>query len=139
MDSSAFAHETTLTVRFRDLDPMEQVHNSVVLQYVEEARIRYFRDVLGEELTEMNGAIARQEVDYQDLITLDSSVTVRYRVSEIGESSLTMQFEVRADDAVAARGDVVHVVLDETDSPTSVPTAWVDRIQSFEETPVTVR
>jgi|AntDeeMetagen134_2_1112570.scaffolds.fasta_scaffold08680_2 acyl-CoA thioester hydrolase len=138
MNGGAYTYTTSVTVRFRDLDPMGQVHNGVVLQYVEEARVRYFRDVLDADITEMNGAIVQQDVEYLTPIPYGTSVTVRYRVARVGETSLTMPFEVLADDAVAARGEVVHVVLDETDAPTDVPQEWAKRIEQFEEAPVDV-
>ena len=136
MDETPFTYATAVTVRFRDLDPMKQVHNGVVLQYVEEARVRYFRDVLEETITELSGAIAHQDIDYRAPITYGAAVTVRYRVSRVGGSSITMQFEVTADDEIAASGEVVHVVLDDEGSPTAVPTEWVERITQFEESPV---
>ncbi|MFB6121823.1 MAG: acyl-CoA thioesterase [Halobacteriaceae archaeon] len=134
MKDSPYTYGTAITVRFRDLDPMGQVHNGVVLQYVEEARVRYFRDVLDEDITAMNGAIVQQDVEYATPIDYGSSVSVRYRVASVGETSLTMAFEVIADDAVAAHGEVVHVALDEDDAPTAVPNAWRERIEQFEKT-----
>jgi acyl-CoA thioester hydrolase len=125
-------YETTVTVRFRDLDPMGQVHNGVVLQYVEEARIRYFRDVLDTEFSDVTGAVAGQDIDYRAPITYGASVSVRYWVTEVGTSSLTMAFEVHADDALAAEGEVVHVALDETGAPTSLPDSWAEKVQEFE-------
>jgi acyl-CoA thioester hydrolase len=136
MSETPFRYETDVTVRFRDLDLMNQVHNGVVLQYVEEARVRYFRDVFDGDIAEMNGAIARQEIDYAAPITIGSSVTVRYRVSQIGDSSITMPFEVVADGEVAASGEVVHVVLDEDNRPTTVPSSWILNIRDFEGAPV---
>lgn len=132
MTATDDAYETTVTVRFRDLDPMGQVHNGVVLQYVEEARVRYFRDVLDTDITDINGAIAGQDVDYRAPITYGASVTVRYRITDIGDSSLTMAFEVHADGTLAAEGEVTHVVLDETNTPAPVPEAWVEKISAFE-------
>jgi acyl-CoA thioester hydrolase len=127
-------YETTVTVRFRDLDPMGQVHNGVVLQYVEEARVRYFRDVLDTAITDTNGAIAGQDIDYRAPITYGASVAVRYWVTDIGESSLTMAFEAEADGDLAAEGGVVHVVLDDADTPAPVPEPWVEKIRAFEGT-----
>ena len=136
-----YNYETSVQVRFRDLDVMGQVHNAVLLTYVEEARVRYFRDVLDVALEETNGAVAHQAIDYHAPIDLESEVTVQYRVADIGASSLTMAFEVRCtdelggsggDDQLAASGEVVHVVLDEHGDPRSVPEAWAERIREFE-------
>jgi acyl-CoA thioester hydrolase len=111
---------------------MGQVHNAVFLTYAEEGRVRYFRDVLGVALPETNGAIVHQEIDYHTPVTLDSAVTVRYRVAHVGDTSLTMRFEVVVDDETAAAGEVVQVLLDEDDTPRSIPSAWRDKIRAFE-------
>lgn len=132
MDDPEYAYETSVTVRFRDLDQTGLVHNSVLLIYVEEARVRYFRDVIGTDITETNGAVARQEIDYEHTVALDSALTVRYRTTRIGDSSITMEFEVIADDTLAARGEVVHIVLDDTGEVQSVPDEWRKNIRSFE-------
>lgn len=43
-----------------------------------------------------------------------------------------MGFEVIADDTLAARGEVVHIVLDDTGEVQSVPDEWRENIRSFE-------
>ncbi|MFC4248383.1 acyl-CoA thioesterase [Natribaculum luteum] len=128
-----FTYETEIAVRFRDLDPMNQVHNATILVYVEEARRRYFRHVLGVRLEETEGALVHQEIDYAAPITLEDSVTVAYRFTRIGDSSLTSDFEVRTDDEIAAEGEVVHVMLDEAGTPRAVPDAWRERIVASED------
>ncbi|WP_267162077.1 acyl-CoA thioesterase [Halovenus salina] len=128
-------YEMDIDVRFRDLDTMGQVHNAVVLIYVEEARVGYFRDVLGVELTETDGAIVKQTIEYSAPIERDSSVTIEYWTAEIGTSTLTMGFEVRTGGEPAATGEVVHVVLD-GDTPHPVPDGWRERIRAFEDEPV---
>lgn len=138
MDDSAYSYETPITVRFRDIDMTGFVHNSVLLIYVEEARIRYFRDVIGVDITETNGAVARQEIDYERMITLDSTLTVRYRTTRIGDSSITTTFEVDSDGALAASGKVVHVVLDDSGETRPVPEKWRENIQSFEPASVDI-
>lgn len=128
-----YTYETEMSVRFRDLDPMEQVHNAVFLTYAEEGRVRYFRDVLDVALEETDGAIVHQEIDYHAPVTTESSATVRYRVAHIGETSIRTRFEVRADGERAASGEVVHVLLDGDGESRPVPSAWRDRIVKFEK------
>ncbi|MHC3437215.1 acyl-CoA thioesterase [Natrialbaceae archaeon A-gly3] len=132
-----FTYEVDVDVRFRDLDPMNQVHNATTLVYVEEARRRYFQDVLEERLEETNGALVHQEIDYTAPITLEAeTVTTAYRFSQIGDSSLTSVFEVRTGDEVAAEGEVVHVLLDKEGTPRAVPDEWREKITAFEDAPV---
>jgi acyl-CoA thioester hydrolase len=128
-----FTYTTTVPVRFRDLDVAGWAHNSVPLLYVEEARIDYFRDVLDQNILDMEGAIVHQSIDYEVPIRLDGAVTVHYRVSTVGETSLTMAFLIETPDGDrAASGEVVHAVLDDGD-PSPVPETWRERILAFED------
>lgn len=133
---TAFTYETDVPVRFRDIDIAGWVHNAIYLVYVEEARIGYFDDVLGMDIQESPGAIANQEIDYAVPLTLDDEVTVGYRVSKIGGSSLTMEFEVRSNGELAAEGTVTHILLDGEGTPRDVPEEYREKIRSFEEAPV---
>jgi acyl-CoA thioester hydrolase len=135
MAAPEYTYETTVPVRFRDLDVLGQVHNAVVLVYAEEARVRYFRDVLDVRIEETDGAIVHQSVDYAAQIDAGDELTVSYRVARIGTSSLEMAFAVETD-AVAATGEVVHVVLDEAGDPRPIPSSWREQILAFEAGPV---
>lgn len=130
---SEFVYELDVPTRYRDLDIMGWVHNSVLLVYVEEARMGYFHDVVDVPPDEMDGAIARQEIDYTKAVESFDAVTVRHRVTEIGNSSLTTQFEVESDGQIAASGDVTFIVLDENREPRTVPERWRRKIQEFEQ------
>lgn len=43
-----------------------------------------------------------------------------------------MAFEVHADGTLVVESEVVHIVLDETNTPAPVPGAWVERTSAFE-------
>jgi acyl-CoA thioesterase FadM len=86
----------------------------------------------------MNGAIVQQDIEYLTPIPYGVSVTVRYRVASVDETSLIRSFEALSDDAVAAHGEVLNVVLDEDGVPTDAPQEWSTRIEQFEEGPVDV-
>jgi len=81
--------------------------------------------VLGVDVIDSNGAIAHQEVNNRSPIKYGAAVTVRYRVTDLGDASLSMASKMAADDVLAAEGTVVHVVLDESDAPAAVPELWV--------------
>jgi acyl-CoA thioester hydrolase len=136
MTDTEYAYETDVPVRYRDLDTMGWTHNTVLLVYVEEARIGYFRDVLGADADETDGAIVRQEIEYRTPVEYGESVTVRFRVAAVGESSLTTRFEVTADGTVAVEGEVVYVFVDESRTPRAVPQEWKEEVLEFE--PATV-
>jgi YbgC/YbaW family acyl-CoA thioester hydrolase len=111
---------------------MGWTHNSVLLVYVEESRIEYFREVLDIKMEEINGAIVHQDIDYKNPVNYGNIVTVCHRISEIGQSSLTTKFRVKNSGETAAEGEVIYSLLDETNTPRRLPDEWKNKIQEFE-------
>jgi acyl-CoA thioester hydrolase len=107
-----YSYETDLSVRVRDIDFMGHVNNAVFATYLEEARKDYFSDVLDVPLSDIEAVLAHVEIDYRNRITIDDDVRVAVRVPEIGESSLPMGYEIRADGEVMATGETVQVAVD---------------------------
>ena len=107
-----FSYATELSVRVRDIDFMGHVNNAVYATYLEEARVDYFSDVLDVPLSDIDSVLAHVEVDYREPITVEDDLTVAVGVPEIGESSLPMEYEVRADGDVAATAETVLVTVD---------------------------
>jgi acyl-CoA thioester hydrolase len=90
-------------VRFRDLDPMGHAHHSLPLVYIEEARAAYWRDVVGRHgLGEIDYILAQATLRYQRRIEFPSNLRIGLRVSRLGGSSFTMEYEVRDE-----RGDLL--------------------------------
>lgn len=124
---------TTVPVRYRDLDTLNHVNNAVYGTYIEQARMDYFREVLGIALEGRELVIARVELDFRRPVVLDDgAVTVAVTVTEFGTSSFGMAFEVRVDDEVYAEGKSVQVVLGDDDRPRPVPDAWREQIEAYE-------
>ena len=113
-----FSYATDLNVRVRDIDFMGHVNNAVYATYLEEARTSYFEDVLDVPLTDIGSVLAHLEIEYRQPITIEDDVTVALRVSRIGESSLPMEYEIRAGDDVAATGETVQVTVDRSSGET---------------------
>ena len=107
-----FSYTTDLNVRVRDIDFMGHVNNAVYATYLEEARTSYFEDVLDVPLTDIDSVLAHLEIDYRRPITIEDDVSVALRVPRIGESSLPMEYEIRAGEEVAATGESVQVTVD---------------------------
>ena len=147
---SAFTFEQAIDVRFRDLDPMGHVNNAVYATYLEQTRAAYFDRVVGVPLPEAPTVLASLEIDYQAEITITDAVVVRSRVTDLGTSSIPIEYEVvtrpRADgsgnldgesagnsDELAATATTVQVTYD-TDEGDSIPIpeAWRDRIADYE-------
>lgn len=128
-----FAFETAVPVRYRDIDDMGHVNNAVYVTYLEEARLDYFREVLGERMHDVPSVVANHTLDYRRSVTLDDDVTVAVRVRDLGETSVTLAQEVRADGEVAVSAETTLVVLDpESHEPTAIPADVREAFAAFE-------
>jgi len=131
MSEYSFTHD--VAVRYRDLDTMGHVNNAVYASYFEQARVAYFDEVLDVPLRDIESVLASLDVDFRRPVEIDHDVTVAVRVAELGETSLTMEYEVRADGGVAATGETVQVAVDtETKSSKPIPESWREDVREFE-------
>ncbi|MFC6838155.1 acyl-CoA thioesterase [Halomarina ordinaria] len=122
---------TDIQVRFRDIDSMNHVNNAVYVSYLEQARSEFFREVLDERLDRVDTVIARQDVEYRHPIDLGEAVRVDLEVTRLGDSSLTMRYEVYAGDDLAATAESVQVAYDrEAGRSKPLPDAWRERIEN---------
>jgi acyl-CoA thioester hydrolase len=128
-----FEYETELQVRFRDLDAMGHVNNAVYATYLEQARVDYYDEILGVGLDDIDTVLVNLEIDYRHEVKLDDeTVTIAMGVRSIGESSVTVTYEVRAGDRVAATAETTQVYVDpEEGGSRPLPEAWVETMESL--------
>jgi acyl-CoA thioester hydrolase len=128
------AHETEveLRVRYRDIDSLGHVNNAVYVTYLEQARVEYIREVFDATPEDPGFVVANVGVDYERAIELGETVVVALGVTDIGQSSVTMDYEIRADGTLAATAETTIVALDETGDPTPIPETWRERITAHE-------
>lgn len=120
-----------IDVRFRDLDTMGHVNNAVIATYLEHARVAFYREVLGTDLSDVGTVIAHLEIDYRTPIGIDDEVSVTVDVPELGETSLPMTYEVLADGSVVATGETVQVAWDrDAGESVPLPQEWRDAIEA---------
>lgn len=120
-------------IRYRDLDTQNHVNNAVYGTYLEQARAAYTESILGEALDQCSVVLAHISIDYRTPVTLaDESVSVTVRVSDLGESSIPMEYEIRTGDGVAATAESVMVTIDENGGSRPIPEEWRDRITTYE-------
>jgi acyl-CoA thioester hydrolase len=112
MNDFSFEHE--IEVRFRDLDAMGHVNHAVFLSYMEQARVAYWQRVTGLDGIVRQFILARVECDYRAPVTLGERVIVRLRVSRLGRSSFTLEYELlnARTRAVVANASTVMVMYD---------------------------
>lgn len=113
---------------------MGHVNNAVYASYLEQARAEYFQSVLGTPLDEIPTVLVHLEIDYRRPIALGDTVTVAMCVTDLGESSLGMEYELCAEGDVAATAETVQVVIDfETERSVSIPDEWRESIDQHRE------
>jgi len=127
-----YEYTTELDVRFRDLDAMGHVNNTVYATYLEQARADYYADVIDVSLSAVDTVLASLSTAYQRPVTAKETVTVAFGVGDLGESSIPMEYEIRTEEGVAATAETVQIVFDrETGESRSIPQEWRDRITRY--------
>jgi acyl-CoA thioester hydrolase len=89
---SWFEHE--LEVRFRDCDSFGHVNNAVYLTYLEQARFAYWQRLSGQSGVLRTIILARMECDYRKPAVAGDRLIIRLRVTAIGNSSFTLEYEI---------------------------------------------
>ena len=119
-----------LPLRFRDVDVFGHVYHAEFLTLLDEARTRWFRDVLGLE-NPSDYVLARVEVDYVSSILLgDEAVGADFVVERVGRSSLTLGETMRVRSGrVVSRGRAVTVMRD-PESGTTRPLSEAERTRA---------
>jgi acyl-CoA thioester hydrolase len=92
---SDYKYRTPISIRFSDIDAVGHVNNAVYLTYFEEARIKYWRDIVEWDMSENGVIVGRTEVNYLKPILLHDEIACYLRTTRIGNSSF----------------DVVHVLV----------------------------
>jgi acyl-CoA thioester hydrolase len=123
-------YETTIEVRFQDLDAFGHVNNAVFATYLEQARVGYFRDVLGLTTRDFRFVIANLEIDYRAAVTDLGPVSVRIAVSDCGRTSFTFEYQVHQGEELVAVGETVQVTVDESGTPTPIPSDWREAFEA---------
>jgi len=92
---SDYKYRTPIFIRFSDIDAVGHVNNAIYLTYFEEARIKYWREIIGWDMSENGVIVGRTEVNYLKPILLRDEIACYMRTTRIGNSSF----------------DVVHVLV----------------------------
>ena len=129
-----------IDIRFRDLDALAHVNNVVYLTYVEQARIRYFDDVLGEryDWDEWGVLLARTEINYIQPLVLKDKAKCSMECVAIGRKSMEFHFKIfkteNGQDIEMASGLNVLVCFNhKTNQSIEVPTQWKTAVENYED------
>jgi len=134
-----FRFHHPLRVRFADTDMQGIVFNGNYLTYYDVAWTEYFR-ALGLTWQDLIGlgadtVLARTQMEFKAPARFDQILEIYTRVSKIGNTSLTFEFEIYAsgDERLIGTASSLYVCIDpETLRPVRVPDALRSRISEFE-------
>ncbi len=91
---SIFKHQTSVHIRFSDIDAYGHVNNAKFLSYLEEARISYYKKVFGKiwKPSRRGVILAHTSIDYLKPVFLEDSLKVFSRIAKLGNKSYTMEY-----------------------------------------------
>ncbi len=132
-----FKYTTPIEIRWRDLDAMNHVNNSVYLTYLEQARTHYLHDAIQWDWQTDGLILANVNIAFKVALILTDKPIVHVRCTHIGNKSFTLQCcitTVRNDETiVAAFADTVLVVYDyKTEKTLPLSEEKRLKLQSFE-------
>lgn len=122
-------------VRFSDVDVYRHVNNVVYFEYLQEARIRFFYDLLGRPKEDFGArfVVAQTDVDYRAAITLRSEPYDCWtQVARIGTRSMTLESEICDGARTLASARVVLVFFDpEAQRAVEPPPGFVEKLEGY--------
>ncbi|MFN2384438.1 MAG: acyl-CoA thioesterase [Gemmatimonadota bacterium] len=126
-----------IPVRFRDLDPMGHVNNSVYFTYLEVARTAFWQELHHDYSYDvLDFVVARAECDYVSAAMLRETIRVEVWLSRIGTTSFVLDYEGfdEQSERLIARGRTVQVMIDpKTGRPRPIGPSLRERLRSFAE------
>lgn len=95
-----------IQVRFADIDVMGHVNNAVYLSYFENARMHYFKNMLGSNWDwNKDGIILlKNVVEYLRPVLLNDEPEIKVFVVSIGTKSFTLGYELTVDRVLYCKG-----------------------------------
>lgn len=108
-------HSTRVNLRWSDFDQFQHVNNAAYLEFSQDARIDFVRDVLTDMDISVPAFIVRwASVDYRKaLSSSETQVLIESFMYEIGEKSFKMRQNIRnAQHKLVAVVDTVNVAVD---------------------------
>lgn len=132
-----FFPETPIEVRFADLDASGHLNHAASLVFLEQARVRYYREVLGMDIPAdlVHWVLAELNIAYRTPGRYGDTINVRLKIPWIRRSSAGWAFTLvrDSDKAVIAQGTGVHVHVDSvTGKSKEIPDPWRKKIIDLE-------
>lgn len=115
--SGGFGHNVNVQLRWRDMDMLGHLNQSVYHELLEEGRAALMTEIIrrvGADQAHGTFVLAHVDLDYHSEVRKDDGeVEIAVRVERVGNTSLTLEHEVRLPDGtLAASGRTVLVAWD---------------------------
>ncbi|MGZ4185691.1 MAG: acyl-CoA thioesterase [Solirubrobacteraceae bacterium] len=115
--SAGLEHTVRVQLRWRDMDMLGHLNQSVYHELLEEGRAALMTEIVrrvGSEHAHGTFVLAHVDLDYHSEVRKDhGEVTIVVRLVHVGTSSLRLEHEIRLpDERVAASGTTVLVAWD---------------------------
>lgn len=134
-----FKHKTPIQVRFKDIDALNHVNNANHITYFELARVKYFDDVVNEEVnwSEQGIILAKITVDYKAPIYFKDKLFVYTKCIRLGNKSFDLAYSLLREkdgkETELATGSSVQVCFDYKNQATiAIPESWKKKVRTFE-------
>jgi acyl-CoA thioester hydrolase len=134
-----FKHVTRPEIRFVDVDVFGHVNNAHYLTYFEQARVRYFDDIVEWNYSKSRQGVivARAEINFSVPALFRDHVTILTRCSRIGTKSFDLEYRMMkmADgiETLLADGNTVMVAFDyAANRSIEIPDSWKEALKKYE-------
>ncbi len=135
--SALFRFSVPIEVRFRDLDALNHVNNSVYFTYMEHTRFAYLKHLglFGDDRPDTGMILAEATCIFKAPIMLGQKIVARVRATALKNSSFAFEYSLEDAESgqVMATGRTAQVCFDYTaNKPIPIPARWRERIERFE-------
>lgn len=131
-----FRFVTPYIVRISDINYGNHVANSAVLNFFQDARIRYLKEIGDFEELNIGGCgiiLPEANVKYRAEMFLADELKIGVCITKIGRSSLTMTYRIERNGELTAEGSTALIAFDYTTrKPRRLPEAFKQAINTFE-------
>ena len=132
-----FPVKMEIPVAWGEMDAFGHVNNVVFFRYFESTRIEYFRQLGSDDLGkgELMPILASTECNYLRPVYFPDTLVAEARVSRVGNSSFTMEYQLTSQkqQAKVAEGKAVVVNVDpKTGKSVALPEAVKNRVEELE-------
>jgi acyl-CoA thioester hydrolase len=134
-----FKHKTPIEVRFADVDAFGHVNNAKYLTYFEQARVRYFNDIVDwtYDWSKEGIILAKADIDFIRPIHFRDEIIVFTRCARLGNKSFDLQYQIMSykdgEEILMSDCTTVMVAFDYVSKKSIVvPEEWKQALKKYE-------